>query len=594
MSIFNRFFGGSNEKENNNNEGNLLDKEKIKQSLKEIIDEEKVENNEKLIEELTNKIVSNLERTLESVISSTDADLQILEEQIQGLSAEIFQYSSRRKLCKIIKQFIRNYPEVYNSLKLIASYIVYGSSDISIEEFKVYPLSFSELSPKEDVDKANSIIQRFNSETKIKKYMFKIALDLLECQDAFMEIVRNKEGKIVNVKYLPTETIEIELNKFGNPIKYYQIIDLDEIPKFADNEEITQYDSLKIEEKENIEKPYIEIQFKPNEILHFNDGSKIGVSDNPLLSMVMTWKFLRMVEESLIIHRITRARRFILFFLDITGKTQEKARQHIWKFTQKLKNIFSLDLSQASLLGKKSIVKTSLDLVIPITKDSATKVQTIPADTSATHIEDLKFYLNRILTNLLTSWIFYPEKTGKEDIQKDAMIRMVKIYQKQISYTLSEFYEELLRERGLKNISVEVLFPNPDSEAEVKLTDVAVRRMMLLSQLTAIVGTSLPVDYILEFVFRDFSTNEVRQLINIIKESQRKAENPELGNLFGLSSSNEQSNNTIDLSIFTKSLTNSSEYIYTTEQTLNDNKNNLNLNLELLKLLLIDRNKKKE
>jgi hypothetical protein len=595
MSLFDKFF----KREEEPSIKDIFDKEKIKENFKELIDENITgkENYDKIIEQFTNKFLSQLERVYESINDSTD-NIQILEEQIQGLTSDIFRYSSRRKLCKLIKEFVRNYPEVYNSLKLIASYIVYGSSDISIEEYKVYPLSLNQETPKEDVERANLLIQKFESETKIKKYMFKIAMDLLECQDAFMEIIRNKEGKIVNIKYLPTETIEIELNRFGTPKKYIQIIDLDEIPKYVDNDEISQYDELRFEEKENIDNPYLQVEFNPKEILHFNDGSKIGVSDNPLLSMVITWKFLRMVEESLIIHRITRARRFIVYFLDVTGKTKERARLHIKSFTNKLKKIFSIDLSQASLLGKNSIVKTALDLVIPVTKDSATKIQTIPADTSATHIEDLKFYLNRILTNLMTSWIFYPERTGKEEIQKEGMIRMVKIYQKQMSYTLSEFYEEFLKERNLKNISVEVIFPNPDSEAEIKLTDVAVRRMMLLSQLSAIVGTSLPVDYILEFVFKDFSTNEVRQLINIIKETQRKAENPELGSLFGAEQShndmlnyNVGNNNNVDLTqfldIFNKSGSIVKDINY--ESVKENIQNNNLLNPEILKLLLKDK-----
>jgi hypothetical protein len=595
---FKSLFGlGSNKTDKTvDNIEQYIDKNKLKEEIKEFLKSD----NDDVVEKITSKLVEGLQKSFEQYVSSIESNtddidfgaFNVLEEQIKNLTPEIFRTSSRRELCKTIKQFVRNYPEVYNSIRLIASYIVYGSSDISIEEYKSYPLTLSSETPKEDLELAQKILSKFEKDSRIKEYMFKIAIDLIECQDAFLELIKNKEGKIVNVKYLPTETIEIELDRLGNPVRYIQILNLDEIPRFADNKDYSQLDYLKehygdfvkIERREDIDNPYVEIIFNKDEILHFNDGSRVGVSDNPLVSMIIMWKFLRMVEEALVIHRITRARRFMIFFLDITGKTKEKALYHIRNFTNKLKNIFSIDLSTSSLIGKNSIVKSALDLVIPITKDSATKVQTIPSDPSASKIEDLKFYLNRILTNLMTSWVFYPERTGKEDIQKEAMIRMVKIYQKHMSYTISRLYEKILTERGLKNMSVEVLFPNPDSEAEVKLTDVAVRRMMLISQLSAIVGTSLPVDYILEFVFKDFSTNEVRQLIEIIKETQRQSENQELGAIFG---AKEQTD--LILPDFTKV---AELHNQTNDKSFEQSKNKSDILIQLFKIYFENFNKK--
>ena len=516
MGFFDSLFGKSSD---SSDEIYLtIDTERLKDIVRDTLPIKDEQQLEKVVESIRSSLVPLNENAIDKIG-------EVVTETLSELY-EVGGYN-RIHLCKQVDEFVRANPEIANSIKLIASYIAYGASDVNIEDYKAIIVSESE-----DIkEKAFEKIEKFECESGIKRLIYRLAQDLVKYEDAFLEKIRNKDGKVVGVKYLPSNSIIIQVDPVtGKPIKYYQVISPDEI-KYVDEQNI--FTSIN---KYTLEKKVIE--FDPDDIVHINNGSPIGLSDSPILSIAILWRFLRLLEESLVIHRVTRARRFIIFFLDVTGKTRDKVRSAINSFTAMLKRIFSIDVDSGSVISRNSIVQAATDLVIPITKDSATKVQTIPSDPSATKIEDLKFYTNRLLTNFMTGWIFYPERTGKEEIQKEAFIRLVKIYQKHFSYALTDLYREYLKERGFTSnvVTVKIQFPNPDTQQEAKVIDIVVRRMVVVNQITAIMGVTPPIRWIVSYVFRDLSQIEVDELVSLIeqelKKQEEKAKGQELPSIF--------------------------------------------------------------
>jgi len=434
---------------------------------------------------------------------------EFVNEFMSTLEAELYALPTYRvDICSDLQQFISETPEAHNSVKIYASYVNFGASEVNLDDYKVV-LSGPDTN---EVRAAEKKLKRWERATKIRRQLWPAILDVIKFEDGFLEKVRDDQGNIVKFNYLPSETIEIKYGRDGRPEAYYQIIDENISPSgLYKPTNLSRW----LSEKKVIE-------FQPDEILHLNAGNVVGIKHNPLTSLVVVWRFMRLFEQALLIHRVTRARRFIIFFLDVTGKEKKEITEMVKNFTRRLKSIFRMRIDRGEEISQRSVIKTGADLVIPIVKDSATRVQTIPSDPSATKLDDLKFYVNRILTNLLTSHIFGTEKTGKEQYVEKAFFRLVRIYQKHIAYALEDLYTEVLKKWGYSNVVVSIQFPNPDPNAETRVVETIVRRMMIVNQMVAALGIAPPTAWVVEYVFKDLSQFEVERLIKMIEFEQKK------------------------------------------------------------------------
>jgi len=474
-----------------------------------------------------NTIIDSIKSNLNDVVKekrtlSYEDFTDAVTNQVNGLY-DIPQ--NRIVACQELEKFVRENPEVYNSIKLYASYIIYGAADIVLDEYKVAISGDNTARVKE----AEKEVKKWEHLSKIRRTLFPIAKELVTYGDAFLEKLKfGNENNLAGISYIPSKTIHIKLDNMGRPVKYYQVVS-----NGIANNSIASLDNVTIQSYINEGKV---IEFDKDEIAHFNDGSVAGVEETPFYNIIVLWKFLKMLEQALVIHRMTRSRRFVVFFLDVTGKTKKEIRAAVGNFTGKLKSIFRFDLKKGNKYSDRSTIPSSSDLVVPITKDSATKVQNIPSDPSASKIEDLKFYLNRLITNLLTSNIFSERKTGKEEYVEKAFMRMVRIYQKQMQFTLQDLYEEVLKSKGFNDLQLEIIFPAPDSQQEIKIVDTIVRRMMIINQMIATLGISPPNSWIVNYVFKDLTQFESKELINLLEFEEQKqkdtAEGEEYPSLF--------------------------------------------------------------
>ncbi len=495
-------FGFFNKK---NKEYISINTEKLKEYLYEngIVDDNKVD---KIIEEFKNSIENKVKEKTELTYDEFIAE-------IESITGKMYTNPSNRiELCRQIDEFIENNPEIANSIKLYASYITFGSINVKLDDYIVNIIADDEKT----LQRARNIIDRFEKYSKIKRLMYIIAKDLVSYGDAFLEkIYDTATGRLLSVAYIPSNKVLILIDDYGNIKKIYQV--LDENIRLTDMNESVLNDFL--DEKKIIE-------YNKNEIIHFSDGTLPGFSDSPLRNLLSVWKSYKLIEEALIIHRITRSRRILVFFLDVTGKEPQKVQSILQKFVRKLTNAFSINISESMITSRKSVIKQGSDIVIPITKDSATKVQSIPADTSATKIDDLKFYHTRVLQNLLTGHIFGDTTIQKEkmDYIDKALLRLIRTYQRYMSYALEDLYSELLSSYEINNVTINVQFPSPDTDEEVKIVDTLIRRIMVINQLIATIGIVPPFDWIIHYVFKDLTQAEIQELVALLKQEKAKQE----------------------------------------------------------------------
>jgi hypothetical protein len=460
--------------------------------------------------QMVDQIVNGLESRFADKIkekSTLDYD-EFMSEVTREIQGVYNLPDERLKLCKRIDDFLKCNPEIQNSIRLYASYIVYGSSEAGADEYTVIVTG----DDQDEVPKARSFITHWEHKTKIRRYLYLIAKDVVSYGDAFMEKVF-VDGKLDSIGYAPSNSFLMKIEGTETPLNYYQVIHPG--VTFTDIQVPTTLSTLLAEKKI--------IEFQPEEIAHFSDGTLPGTIDAPLGSLTLLWRFMRLIEEAFVIHRVTRARRMIIFFLDVTGKSKEQIRKAVGNFTSKLKSIFSIRPDSGSIHEVRSNIPSSSDLVIPVTKESATKIQPISSDPSAAKIDDLRFYLNRILSNMLTLHIFTTsEKSENTEPMERALSRIIKIYQKQLSYTLQDLYQEVLDSNDFENMRVTIEFPAIDNRQETEMVESVVRRAMILNQLVSILGYAPPSEWSVRYIFKDIASAELEELIELIKIAEKQ------------------------------------------------------------------------
>lgn len=178
-------------------------------------------------------------------------------------------------------------------------------------------------------------------------------------------------------------------------------------------------------------------------------------------------------------------------------------------------------------------MEISDNLVIPIRKNSETNIKQITADKSAVSVSDLKFFLSRIQINLLISHVLNFEGTKENEYAYEAFLKAIRVYQKNIAECLEEIYLELIKSKfsGLKDLKIKILFPSPDKNEIDKLSDLLLKRAMVLSQVLTITGKTPSIDWMIEYIFKDLNSEEMDVLLKDL-DSQDQKENSIFDNYF--------------------------------------------------------------
>ena len=285
------------------------------------------------------------------------------------------------------------------------------------------------------------------------------------------------------------------------------------------NVEITTDNGRKLEVKA--------IKIPKEKIVHFNDGTFVGLADTPIIQLIILFRIMRILEETLILYRITRAKRLLVIFLDVGLLDENESQARLSRLKKVLNEVLRFDPNKGTIYSFNQDLKLSNNLILPIYgKEDATRIQVIQGDRIGIEMESMTHYFHRLLNNMLTSHIFGEKKTGKEEQIEDAFKMFVRLYQEQMANSIRKLYYDILESWGLDttNISIEIEFPSPDVNQELKLIDTILRRIMVVSQLIATLGVAVPPNWVVNYVFKDLTNVQLQELINYIERTQSETQ----------------------------------------------------------------------
>lgn len=207
---------------------------------------------------------------------------------------------------------------------------------------------------------------------------------------------RPKQG-LLNIVELDTRYItkvrNVNYNQENNTIQ--------SIEEYFVYDERTPTDSTKAKQQKNANhqfKPALKLD--PASITYVTSGlvdPKTGYAISWLHKAVKPANQLRMMENALVIYRITRAPERRVFYIDVGNLPKSKAEQYLNNLKNSYRNRMTYDPEHGSFKDARHLMTMQEDFWLPRTSaGKGTEISTLPGGANLDSIEDVLYFLKRL------------------------------------------------------------------------------------------------------------------------------------------------------------------------------------------------------
>ena len=408
--------------------------------------------------------------------------------------------NERTKKYKEYDEMDKEITEIASALDLYADFIVSGGS--SAED--VYKVE------AETADKrVNDVIESLEKRLELKERVWSLARDLAKFGDVFREVVISPD-RVVKLAVLPPQTM------FRN----YK----------DDNMSINE--DLPYVQKDSITGQPI-ARFEPWEIAHFIVGEEdYGVDESTLARVRRTYKIVRMLEDSILVGRLTRAHQRLVYRIDVSNMGVAEGFAYI----EKLKNMYKTRRyadAVGNLRAEKNPLQPQEDIWLPVRKDRTTGVDVIGGDSSVTAIADIEHFHNKLFAGMKVPKAylgFERDVNAKATLTQQhlAFTKVVRRFRGALAKGLRHIYKvEFLMNGMLPNdFDWRIKFPGIGSADDELRWSIESMKINIIKGLAEI-GIGLPIEWVLRHMFLDLSPAEVDEIVDLWKkDSPTIGQNP--------------------------------------------------------------------
>ena len=251
------------------------------------------------------------------------------------------------------------------------------------------------------VDEVNRLFEQVN----MHKFLWDIVRNTVKYGDCFTELildVNKPEEGIKKIKILnPNWILRVE-TEYGYLKKFLQ-----EIP----NLESLQY--AEVGQSETA-RPVKYIELDKNQIVHYRLHTSdpvfypYGKSIAALCHRV--FRSLKMMEDAMMIYRLSRAPERRIFYVDTGNLPTSKAEMFIERLKQKFKKEKFYNNPKGTIDSRYNPMSMDEDFFVPTKNGRGTKIDTLPGATNLGEIEDVRYYRDKLLAALKVPKDYLVEK----------------------------------------------------------------------------------------------------------------------------------------------------------------------------------------
>ena len=236
---------------------------------------------------------------------------------------------------------------------------------------------------------------------------------------------------------------------------------------------------------------------------------------------------LRMVEDALVIYRMTRAPERRIFYIDVGNLPKAKAEQYVKGIMNQYRNKITYDASTGEVRDEKKTLSMLEDFWMPRREGGkGTEITTLDGGQNLGQIEDINYFQNKLYQALNVPLSRMKQESGMNFGRQSEISRDELKFSKFISrlrMKFSELFDDLLKtqlllkgvlgEQDWDNIKEEIYYDFTEDSylSEAKMAEIMRNRIDLLNQIQPYVGTY----FSREFIYKDIlhlDEEEVAQL----------------------------------------------------------------------------------
>jgi len=274
---------------------------------------------------------------------------------------------------------------------------------------------------------------------RLGTFLWDIVRNTVKYGDCFTELIldvnKPKEG-IKKIKILnPNFILRVE-NEFGYLKNFLQ-----EVP----NEESMSYGATFGQER-----PIKYIRLDKNQIIHFRLHTSdplfypYGKSIAALCHRI--FRSLKMMEDAMLIYRLTRAPERRIFYVDTGNLPTSKAEMYIERLKEKFKKEKYYNSNTGTIDARFNPMSMDEDYYVPSKGGKGTKIETLPGATNLGEIEDVRYYRDKLLAALKIPKDYIVEKDQSPE-------RKANLSQLDVKFARTIHRVQINVEVGLENLA---------------------------------------------------------------------------------------------------------------------------------------------
>jgi len=248
---------------------------------------------------------------------------------------------------------------------------------------------------------------------------------------------------------------------------------------------------------------------------------------------------LRMIEDSLVIYRMSRAPERRIFYIDVGNLPKVKAEQYLREVMSRYRNKLVYDASTGEIRDDKKFMSMLEDFWLPRREGGrGTEITTLPGAQNLGELKDVEYFLKKLYKSLNLP----PSRVGEEkgfslgrsnEILRDELkfIKFVGRLRKQFAHLFNDMLKTQLVLKGVittddwefmeEHIQYDFLFDNHFTE--LKEIEMINERLNLVNQMQPFLGVYYSNDYIKRQILQQ-TEQEIIDIANQIKKEKTSGE----------------------------------------------------------------------
>ena len=282
------------------------------------------------------------------------------------------------------------------------------------------------------------------------------------------------------------------------------------------------------------------VKIAEDAVVNINSGL-MDVTRNLVLSYlhksIKPLNQLRMIEDAIVIYRLSRAPERRVFYIDVGNMPKTKADQYLHDIMTKFRNKIVYDAGTGEVKDDRRFMSMIEDFWIPRRGEGkATEIQTLQAGQNLGELSDVKYFQQQLYRSLNVPISRLEPNQGfnlgrSSEISRDEIKFNKFIERLRAKFTL--LFDELMsRQLALKGIAsseeweqlkefIYYDFIEDNNFSELKDAELMTNRVTLLNQMVPYIGTYYSMNWVRKNVLR-LTEDEIEEIAKEIEEEQEE------------------------------------------------------------------------